>query len=1451
MFHSAFSQSDSCTTKTNSWAFGKNAIMDFTTVPPTITDNSIMDAYFEGSASISDENGNLLFYSQGQNVFRVFNGVHSIMPNGNGLLGGESATQSAIFVQNPALPSIYYLFTVDDKWSGRGIKVSTINRGLDGGRGDVFEFAVNAFETNKNHHILSTKSEKIAAISKVNRQDSTWVIMNYFEQDKYHAYLVTAAGINFTPIVSNSLYNLSNSQGQVGQMKLSPQGNKIATAFLYDGSSSSRVEIADFNFATGSISNNQLLTLSDETYGVEFSPNGQYLYYSTLRVSGVRIGQLNISTGNVIPIHNDNDATYEYASLQLGPDQKIYCANDVVLDWESDFFSVIHNPDEDGLACNFELNAMEMTGNSKVRRGLPSIVTYVGNSCVDLELPDTSSCNIEILGLPVWPLTNSLSGNPAVIDWKTGEVSVLDNITTVLYQNVGTSIPAAGTATVGFDNCGEIAFYIFHSGMNTANNLFIYDRYGNPLLTDLINPPGLNSLTADRETQIIKVPGEDYEWFIVYKRWSSSVYDATNIVYSRIYYDGLNFSILDRDITLNDNVGIAHNYADGKAISNSGPQENTHYLYALRREQNQSLFSIDRFLISNTGISFDSNTGNISQSAYNLTHAGSFMELSPQEDKLAVVARNQASSTDDIYIFELPAFNNQSGNVQAINGNDLMLQPDGIFLSTPMSITSASSISGISYIRNFNRKVAGVQFSPSGRYLYTGVGGYNQSGVTNVTYLAQIDLDGNYPFDVRLQIQEVPYGFNPSTGIGCSTSDQNCLNSLNSITGSMQLAPDGNIYFAKRNSDKLWVIPNPDNPMAINLTPRDVDLSIPGIPNIDLPINISFVPEQIDHHNYYEGCDILIPIIVKRETCIDSCVTYDLELFEGDSLVHIFTAFACPDNNYVDTLYYCAKDDVDYNLNDIPNTTSYENAITDGLANYPNGTHFDFSTDSIFNLNLGNDTTLCLSDTLLLTPSISADDYLWQDGNTSENYQVTEPGVYWLEINIGGCTTRDSIAVDFQNPTLNIGNDTTICDGMSITLDASTENAVYTWNNGANTPTITVSDAGIYWAEVSLGSCSVIDSLEVSFENPISFSLGNDTIICGDINMNLSVTINADSYEWQDGNSGTSISVTQSGIYWVDLTIGGCTKRDSIVVSSADLSVNLGNDTSICTGDLLTLNASTNGATYLWQDGSSQETFNVTSSGTYWVEVSVGNCVARDSIAINVVSVNNIDLGNDTTLCFGQTLTLSADISGSNIIWQDGSTGNTFEVTEPGIYWVTTSQNNCAASDSIVVNFTDLDLDLGEDTIVICDGESILLTAGETGNNYDWQDGSNNSDFEITEGGIYWVSVSNNCGTIVDTIVVLESLCGCFYAFPNAFTPNGDGTNDYFEIININLTEIEIRIYNRWGEQVFESKDLDFQWGGIWKNTHQEMDVYTYYFEGKCPEIEETIKSKGTIALIR
>jgi gliding motility-associated-like protein len=190
-------------------------------------------------------------------------------------------------------------------------------------------------------------------------------------------------------------------------------------------------------------------------------------------------------------------------------------------------------------------------------------------------------------------------------------------------------------------------------------------------------------------------------------------------------------------------------------------------------------------------------------------------------------------------------------------------------------------------------------------------------------------------------------------------------------------------------------------------------------------------------------------------------------------------------------------------------------------------------------------------------------------------------------------------------------------------------------------------------------------------------------------------------------NNGQFITVSQAGGSAYDSWM----HVDNFSMDCS-INLNLGNDTTLCQGQTITLNGGS-ATSYLWSNGSTASSINVSSPGNYWVQASNGQCSARDTIAITLDLLPEINLGNDTIFCTQTQHIISPTNTGgtiSNFVWQDNSTGNSLITSNSGNYWLQAS-NSCGVSiDSI--NLTLFQLIIPTDTVSICPGSSYTLANG-------------------------------------------------------------------------------------------------------------------------------------------
>ncbi|MFH0894611.1 MAG: gliding motility-associated C-terminal domain-containing protein [Bacteroidota bacterium] len=288
---------------------------------------------------------------------------------------------------------------------------------------------------------------------------------------------------------------------------------------------------------------------------------------------------------------------------------------------------------------------------------------------------------------------------------------------------------------------------------------------------------------------------------------------------------------------------------------------------------------------------------------------------------------------------------------------------------------------------------------------------------------------------------------------------------------------------------------------------------------------------------------------------------------------------------------------------------------------FQSGTLFEMEVCNRALVDLGPNKILCEGDTFLLNANFPGATFLWEDGSTNPVHIVTQTGTYWVDVSTNNCVSRDSIHFTFNPlPVFDIGNDTTLCFGQILQLDATAPGSTYLWQDSTTFPHYTITEEGTYWVRVLLSNCSRTDTLHVNYLNFQAVDLGADTIVCSYDSLVLNVSDPGSAYLWQDGSTDSVYTINHGGTYWVQLSAAYCSRSDTITVNFETApDVFLGNDTTLCRRLTLTLDATAPNTLYLWQDFSGGPMYTVSQGGTYWVQVHKGHCNGYDTINIEQI----------------------------------------------------------------------------------------------------------------------------------------------------------------------------------------------------------------------------------------
>lgn len=401
----------------NNWYFGRKAGLSFNPVLgqqiPVVLSNSVMLSD-EASASISDENGMLLFYTNGTTVF---NKQHQIMLNGDNLDGYISATQ-VLIIPMPGSDHLYYIFTTGalETSFASGYKYSIVDMNQDNGNGEV---------VTKNMLLWSSCTERLTAARHANGID-VWVITNDNNSNIFRSWLVTCTGIE--PAIVSTVGVIMNQHATVnsGVMKVSPDGRSLVQTHFPALDEIVYIpnffQLFNFNSLNGTITNPRTIGYTDVQYThCDFSPDSRLLYIT--RPSDRKIDQIDISQPSLALILASRyviDAGNNYYDIQLAVDEKIYISK------PSFEISTISNPNVRGFGCNFQKeNITLMPGTSFL--GLPTHINDIiswsdPNNGFNYTILDSCSGTIQFNAYTILPNTISW-----LWDFGDGVTSTLQN----------------------------------------------------------------------------------------------------------------------------------------------------------------------------------------------------------------------------------------------------------------------------------------------------------------------------------------------------------------------------------------------------------------------------------------------------------------------------------------------------------------------------------------------------------------------------------------------------------------------------------------------------------------------------------------------------------------------------------------------------------------------------------------------------------------------------------------------------------------------------------------------------------------------------------------------------------------------------------------------------------------------------------------------------------------
>ena len=354
-----------------------------------------------------------------------------------------------------------------------------------------------------------------------------------------------------------------------------------------------------------------------------------------------------------------------------------------------------------------------------------------------------------------------------------------------------------------------------------------------------------------------------------------------------------------------------------------------------------------------------------------------------------------------------------------------------------------------------------------------------------------------------------------------------------------------------------------------------------------------------------------------------------------------------------------------------------------------------------------------------------------------------------------GCLSWDTIPVNFLPPFQpDLGEDLFRCSGENVFLSLNSEDFYanpdeVSWNTGEVSESISVSESGIYWVEVMIDGCYNSDTVEVVFQDPAAFSLGNDTLLCEGETLSLNLSGYGGTVVWNDGSSAANRTIAYpGGEYTVNIKTGACELEDDIVVGYQEQHVvSIPEDSVVCLGTVINYSGGTEGNNRWYVKGEFVPGNDLTlgEAGNYDILLvnRIGVCVDSAWGSASVIDPDSDVIPDVLTICENDSILVDATLQGADsYLWEDGGTLPARYVHKAGIYEVEVVYGPCLIEDQTEL-LVDLlpQVDLGEDQS-ICENQSLTLQPNVSdADSVRWNDGSTAETLTIDQPGTYQIEV--------------------------------------------------------------------------------------------------------------
>lgn len=467
--------------------------------------------------------------------------------------------------------------------------------------------------------------------------------------------------------------------------------------------------------------------------------------------------------------------------------------------------------------------------------------------------------------------------------------------------------------------------------------------------------------------------------------------------------------------------------------------------------------------------------------------------------------------------------------------------------------------------------------------------------------------------------------------------------------------------------------------------------------------------------------------------------------------------------------------------------------------------------------------------------------YTWSTGDTIRQITASTEGNYSVNISNKCGSLRDTVRILSDTvPLIRYTTDELLCDTDSFSIERKdgSINTIVTWSDGKTAASRVFKQNGIWTAKVSNSCASYTDTVRLRFsKKPEPLTLTTKNILwCDNLNLRQEVINNLYAQiSWSNGDTGRIIDIKDTGIITAYATSLCGTEEASFTVKRGfSPVVILGKDSLICDFPTFTINPVSvqHGDALQWNTGASSSSLTVNTAGTYRLST-VNQCgAAEDSIKITFLTSPGLTMPADKAYCdvipAGQLITANASGGVASYTWNTGATGLTVPITNAGTYKLSAS-NACgtvSGSTNIVVNPSPIP-DLGIDT-AFCGMFTYLLNPGSGWSSVSWSNGSSAPIINVNQFGNYRVTVVDGNGCSGTDEIVIGSNCNLIWYVPSAFTPNGDGNNEKFNPTMKDVRDLNLTIYNRWGQIIWQGDENSGGWDGSIYGQLAPEGVYTW-----------------------